>query len=282
MRKFSIINEIGQEYSLNDLNTGLFKNINGIGFDKAYAYVRNGNRWVRNKMEPKQVPLTGNIVTASVDPYAGEAQLISFLRSSAELRIKYQTTQGTWYKNVDLVSYGKSEIQRVALICPVTFMPRSQWYTTASVSPAVNPEEEDEKYYNNEYAYDYSYNENSSAELNVTNHSSLDAEWSAVIEGPVQNPTITVTNNGKVIGEVDITAVCVEGESIEYSCLDGENGMFCVLHSLDGDVNLVEDFDIEKTNWFYLKPGVNTIVFDVGGLLQAPITVTVNESYEVV
>lgn len=276
--QFSLINEYGQSYTLNSLDTGYFMSPKGMGYEMSYGYLRIGSSWVRNYLYDKQLKMEGEITFATSDPYSEQTKLLKFIRTSAKLSLKRTTSAGTYYKDVDLVEYDISMIEDRALKCPVTLMPRTLWYATASATYSVSTGGGDGMKY--PYRFPVKFKGTAAGELNITNDGSVSAPFTVSFTGPIVNPVLVLMQDGTEIARCAITGEAAEGESIEFSTVDGE--LYCYQKTAAGNVSLTSDFDIENDNFFKIPVGAYTIKITADAEITKTVTFNVRRLYKAV
>ena len=110
IRQFKLRNEYAREYSLNVSDTAFLHEPQGLGYEMDYGYMRLGYSFVRNFIKDKQMEISGTVIFTAASPYEAAADFLKFIRGSAKLTLVYTTDAGEFLRDVDLVSYEKTEI----------------------------------------------------------------------------------------------------------------------------------------------------------------------------
>lgn len=276
--QFSLINEYGQNYTLNSLDTGYFMSPKGMGYEMSYGYLRIGDSWVRNYLYDKQVKLEGEITFATSEPYSEQMKLLKFIRTSTKLSLKRTTSAGTYYKDVDIVEYDISMIQDRALKCPITLMPKSLWYATSSTTYSITSKGDSGMKYS--YKFPVKFNGTAAGTLDITNDGSVPAPFTVSFTGPIVNPVLMLIQNDTEIARCEITGEAAEGESIEYSTMDGE--LYCYKKTAQGIENLTGGLDITNDNFFKLPVGISELCVTADANITRPVLVNVRKLYRAV
>ena len=88
VREFKLINEKGQEYSLQDLyNYCFLSDPSGLGYSYSTEYQQLGNTFLTNLRKMEQGQISG---TANFSSYDNYRKLIDFIENSEQLRFAYK------------------------------------------------------------------------------------------------------------------------------------------------------------------------------------------------
>lgn len=290
IRRFSLINEIGQEFDLNSVKDGFMYAPSGLGYELEYAYQKTGTRWNKLYMKDTQAQITGEIVYSTAHPYEAQVGFLEFIRGSKKLTLKKQTDAGTFYKDVDLVSYEISEIgDDDRLHCPVVMIGTSLWYSKTAEVVNITSQASGLRY---PYRFPSSFNDYTDGILQVNNYGSVPAAFTIEFYGAVTNPAVAVEVNGEEIAKVEIDASILTGEKIIYSSRDGR--IYCYKGTAqqveafkrsgitDGLTNLALGFDLGNDNFIKLPVGGSRLHVTADTALFSPIFVEVFKEYRAV
>ena len=211
------------------------------------------------------------------DPYNAEANFLRFIRTSKKLVLVYTTTAGTYMKDVDLISYEKTEItEGNVLQCPITLMPKSLWYSNNRQAFSINLDLSDDA-----LVYPYRWPARFQATVNgtiaLTNDGSVEAPFTCVWNGPVVNPVLQLLVNGVETARCEITGEALSDETINYSSRDGD---LYVYHEAAGvKTNLVSGLDINNNNFFKIPIGTSELRFSASAQITQPIVVSIYKLY---
>ena len=277
IRQFTLQNEYAQTYSLSLPGKTFLNEPQGLGYELNASYRLIGNSWVQDFKKDKQVAITGSVIFTPDDPYNTEAEFLRFIRTSKKLVLVYTTPAGTWMKDVDLISYQKTEIKEGnVLSCPITLMPKSLWYSNNRQAFSINLDlSEDAMIY--PYRWPARFQSTVNGAITLTNDGSVDAPFTCVWNGPVVNPVLKLNVNGVEVAKCEITGEAHSGETINYSSRDGD---LYVYHEASGvKTNLVSGLNINNNNFFKIPIGTSELKFSAAAQITQPIVVTIYKLY---
>jgi len=202
MRNFKLINALGAEYDLMDIDH-FFNAPDGLGFAKDIDYARVGNYYKELETYSSQKKVTGEIVFNGYSEY----QLFNSFVAKTPLKLCYKPLDIWYYLDCSVAKLEKSEIDKNSskLICDIDFTANSMWYlpvTTFQLDPIGI---ESAKVY--PYAYNYVYFDNEGGEINVTNNGDTEAPCEIGIYGPLINPywKLMINNEEYREGKLNVT-----------------------------------------------------------------------------
>lgn len=279
MRTFALINELGQEYQLNKVATGFFRNPDGLGWSGSASYQRIGTRFERGEILTNQAKITGEIVFGTKSPYEAQAEFLRFIRSSKELLFKKTTPAGTFLRDVDLIDYGLTEIgEGNFLYCPITLVAKSNYYNVTIPTIVISGAEvTDQAVWPIELPA--TFQELTEGTASVNNDGSEDAALEITINGPAVNPSIVLTRDGEELARIDIPITVDLGERIEYSSRDGK--LKCDNVSGGTRTNLTPLLSIENENFFKAPVGESLVTVTSDAELTSAVTLKVYKEYHV-
>lgn len=277
--EFTLVNEYGQSYALNDLTTGFFTAPSGMGFESNVNYTQIGHAWVRNYSNDKQKTLSGNIVFATADPYKEQTALLKFIRTSKRLRLCRKTSAGEYYKDVDITKYDISRVQNRALTCPVSLASKSLWYSDSVTTYQITAQA-DGSYMKYAYKFPTKLSGAVNGRVAISNDGSVEAPMQVSFKGPIVNPTLVLMQEGAELSKVDIIGEAEAGESIEYSTVDGD--LYCYHKTAATQTSLVSNFDLENDNFFKIPIGSSEIIVSADADITAPVVISVRKLYRAV
>ena len=275
IRSFILKNEYGQQYPLNDPRTGFMQNPTGLGNAKEFSFVAIGSAWMANYVRNAQPMIGCEIVFAGPNPYNTYADLARFIRASKKLTLVYTTSYGTFYKDVAVVTYEKTELTSGGvLVCPTTFAATSLWYSPVSSNITINSG--DLLYI--PFTLPARFNDSTFGNIPVTIDGSEPAPFRVKLHGPIATPSIVLSVGGSELYRADIDYSASSGESINYSSVDDD--LYCYHETAAGvKTNLISYMDIENANFFKLPVGSSTLKITSTGSLTAPVIINVYNLY---
>lgn len=280
MRKFYIINGVGETYDLNSHKTGFLQKVTGLGWVQQTVYIKAGNAWIKDYGEDEQTAISGEILfsAAGSSPYEKYAAFNYWIRKSKDLVIVYETAAGTYYKDVDYISVTKEEItEGNNLICPVTFAAKSLWYKNDAENFAVNFSDTTSRF---DLKFPVMFHDYSNGRVVVENDGSVEAGFTVEFMGPIVNPSIKLNIDGESKYFV-VQAEAGPGESIKYSSRDKE--IYILLEDEEGiQTNLFSFIDLDTDNFFKIPVGTSEIELGADSDIVNPIYINVFKEYRTV
>lgn len=285
--KFSLINNLGQEYQLNDVNGGALLEVTGVGGRVENTYSMLNNTWVRMSSKSSQPTISGYVAFHNVSVYEKEAEFSAFMRIPSSIKLKMQTPVTTKYLDVDIVSYEMSAIGLNTLYCPIQMMGTSLWYTPETEKANIIVVS------GNEFRFPVTWparlNDYSDGYITINNNGSVEASFEVEFYGACDNPEITLEVEDVEVSKVEITASIVSGEKIFYSSKDG--ALCCFKGSSEaiseykrtgstsGLTNLALGFSLSNENFFKIPVGASKLHITADSTLTNPIMVSIYKFY---
>lgn len=276
IRTFTLINEYGQTYALNDVRTGFLMNPAGLGYAINRNYTLFGSEWIKSDDQIEQTTITGTIVFGSDNPYQRAHEFVEFVMTSSALTLSYQTDAGIYYKDVDINRYSKTEIGAAnTLQCEVELTPKTLWYLPNNQIIKLETVAGTGLRFTFQLPNIWMNYTNGTA--TVTNDGHVPAPFKASIEGAISNPSIILLQNGEEVARLDVVAEIDEGETLEYSSKDGD----VYLYVDDGNGNrtdLATSLDITNDNIFKIPIGTYQLRLEADSQITSA-TFTIYKQY---
>lgn len=276
IRTFTLINEYGQTYALNDVRTGFLMNPSGLGYAINRNYTLFGSEWIKSDDQIEQTTITGTIVFGSDNPYQRAHEFVEFVMTSSALTLSYQTDAGIYYKDVDINRYSKTEIGAAnTLQCEVELTPKTLWYLPNNQIIKLETVAGTGLRFTFKLPNRWMNYTNGTA--TVVNDGHVPAPFKATIEGAISNPSIILLQNGEEVARLDVTAEIDEGETLEYSSKDGD----VYLYVDDGNGNrtdLATSLDITNDNIFKIPIGTYQLKLEADSQITSA-TFTIYKQY---
>lgn len=287
-RRFWLVNALGNEFSFTDDNAKIFLNEpQGLGFQKAYTSVRVGNSEIVTSQQFNLTDVTGELLfyrDGNGEKYEDYQNFIQFVKYKP-LELHYLTPNSltAYHCNIIFSQADKSEITELGMLrVPVTFHRLSEWLTDEdTIITLDNTAIDDGKYYN--VVYDYHYAGTSLGGSAIWNNGTDDVGFIFTIDGTVQNPSFTLSQNG------DIYGICKINGTYDYLMIDSIETEESIYLENGGSVisNPEQYQDMTVSNgksyltWTKLKVGETTFAFTCGNIesFDGEITITFKKSY---
>ena len=272
IRQFYLENEYGQRWDLNNSATGLLISPDGLGYSMNSSYSGIGYSFVRNYMKEKQQEISGTVVFGTKTPYVACNQFIMFTNAAAELKLIYKTDAGEYYRDVDLVDFGKSEMTEARVLeCEVSFRCRGLFYSNQVDRFVVSRSEGELRW---SFTWPARFNDYELRAVRINNAGHVPAAFELELSGYCENPSVTLSQNGEELYRVRFPTILQQGERILYSSVDGN--LYCFREDENGErVNFTDQLDINNTNFFKLPVGGSQLDFtsDTGATNRTVLTV---------
>lgn len=281
IRQFKLRNEYSREYNLNVPDTAFLYEPSGLGYEMDYSFMRLGYSWVRNFMKDKQMEIQGTVVFTSHTPYQDAAEFLKFVRTSSKLTLVYTTAVGEYLRDVDIVSYEKTEIVEAhTLQCPIVMIAKGLWYSNNVTKFSITIDNTGDVL---RYAYKFPSRFQSvvGGSVAVSNDGSVQAPFTVVFHGAIVNPSMVLLVDGEETARIDIIGEAGSGESIKYSSVDGD--LYIYHEDADGvQTNLMAGLDINNANFFKIPIGESELQFSAAETITQPIIISMQKLYRAV
>lgn len=263
VREFELIDEKGQTFSLMDIeNHALLTDPDGLGYSYSSDYTKTGEIFVNNLREQTQLQITG---VCNFLYYENYTNLVNFIESSHSLRMRYRIPMKSgfyreFYKDIQLQSLGKTEKSISGILsCPISFDMLTLWYEEKKYSYDMS-EGENEVRWNFKWGSKFvNYN---SRRLSFNNQGHTLAPVYLEIDGPVEDPEITITDsNNNQLFHLRVEIQIFKYEKFIYSSMDGN--IRIAKQNIDGTYTSLftnQYIDITNNNIFKLPQGVSNII----------------------
>ena len=287
-RKFWLTNSLNNRYDLTVQDSGFLYTPSGLGFKKQYSSMVVGNSELVTSQQYLMTDIEGEILFEMGDngaDYQGYQDFIQFCKYRP-IVLHYQTPNNlaSYHCDVLFVSAEKGEIsaEDSMLHIPVVFHRLTEWLTDESRAYEMNNDPiGDGKYY--DYEYDYSYAGTNLSGQPIWNNGTDAVGFVLTINGTVQNPQFTLTQNGETCGICKLTGTYdfVQVDSVERT----ESIYLEYNGSSVTNPEQYQDFTVANgqayLTWIKLRTGESTFAFTCGNIdtFDGTVTLSFKESY---
>lgn len=226
VRKFRLVNEKGQDFSLMDLyNYCFLSNPDGLGYNYETEYQELTNTFVENIRKLTQGQISGTVNFISYDNYRN---FIDFIENSENLRfsyiVPYQNGEKEYFKDIKIQSISKTQKQTNGILSEtVIFDCLSLWYEENIITYTVKPLENEIRW---DFKWDSKFSDYDSRNLQYINKGHVEAPIYVEIDGQVVNPKLELYVEGELYQSVEITTTFAQYEKLIY---DSRENQFAIL-----------------------------------------------------
>lgn len=272
IRQFYLENEYGVRWNLNNPASGLLIEPDGLGYSMSASFVAIGHSFIKNYIREKQQEITGTVIFGTQSPYTICNKFIMFVNSASDLKLIYKTDVGEYYRDVELVDFGKTEITEAKVLeCEIVFICRGLFYSNQVDRFVVSRSEGELRW---DYAWPARFNDYGERKVTISNAGHVPATFELEVYGYCENPVVAVSQNGEELHRVAFPIILQQGEKIMYSSVDGN--LYCLHVTADGiQENFADLLDINNSNFFKLPVGDSQIEFtsDTGASNRTILTI---------
>lgn len=288
IRKFWLINSLGNRYDFTDENTNVFlADPEGLGFQRSYTSLVVGNSELVTSQQFKLTDFSGTLMFyngTNGSKYQGYSDFIKFAKFKP-LELHYLTPNdlNSYHCDVLFIQADKTEVdENGALSVPVTFHRLTEWLTDENRVYALNndPMGDGKKY---DLTYNYSYSGTNLQDFVLTNNGTDDVGFVITVEGDVTNMQFSLSQNGETYG------ICKINGSYDFVQIDSVERTESIYLELNGSAitnpEQYQDFTIRNgasyLTWLKLKVGESHFAFTCGNIetFDGTVTISFKESY---
>ena len=241
MRKFNIINESGQKFSLMDIENFCFlTNPEGLGLKYDRTYSRIGTTFVTETDEIAQSKISGIL---NFKNYTNFNNFVNFISAAKSLKLEYiikiEDAEKAFYRDFEIESISKEEIKKCNISSDVVFAAKSLWYEEKTVQYTIEPTESEIRW---DFRWDSKFVDYNSRSLQFVNNGHIEAPIEVEISGHVINPQIELYIDGQLYQTVPFSVEIQEHEKILYGTK--ENNFYIKKQNVDGTYESLFNLDV--------------------------------------
>ncbi len=246
VREFRLVNEKGQEYSLMDIeNYCLLTDPSGLGYNYYTEYEQLGNTFIENLRRLEQGQITG---VANFLKYDNYKNLINFIEKSEKLRIAYKIPFANgnkeFLRDVNIQSITKTQKQTNGVLSEtITFDCVSLWYEENTIVYDMQHQEGEMRW---DFKWDPIFRDYNARKLDFINNGHVEAPIIVEIKGPIKNPSLELTVEGKLFQTLHFNIELEEFEKLLYS--SKENEFYLQKENTDGTKENAFNLDVLDFN----------------------------------
>lgn len=260
IRKFKLINEKGQEFSLMNIEKYcLLTEPSGLGYSYSTKYEQVENNFLTNLRKLEQGVIAGS---ANFLYYDNFMNFGNFIESAKKLQFVYsipcKEEEKIFYRDVNIKSLGKSEKQTDGVISEeIEFECLSLWYEQNETIFKIETYEDEMRY---NYKWNSRYIDYNTRAIQFNNRGHVEAPFQVEIDGFVQNPTISIFVEDEEYASLKIPITINEYEKLLFSSVVGN--IYIQKQNTDGTKENLwkrDYININNQNVFKLPLGVSEI-----------------------
>lgn len=242
VRKFRLINEKGQEFSMMDIeNYTLLTDPTGLGYAYASEYQQIGNTFLESLRQMQQGQISGTCNFLYYDNYK---LLVDFIESSESLKFGYKIpykdgSSKEFFKDVNIQILEKAERGRNGILSSaIIFDCLTLWYEEKTTVYTIKSLENEIRW---DYRWDSRFTDYDTRNLEYINTGHVEAPVYIEIDGQVVNPIIQLYVEGELYQTIEIKITIEEYEKLLY---DSREGSFSISkQNTDGTILNLFDLD---------------------------------------
>lgn len=242
VRKFKLINEKGQEYSLMDIyNYCLLTEPSGLGYNYLAEYEQLGDTFIANLRKIEQGQIEGIINFLNYDNYKN---FIDYIEKSESLKFSYKIPfkdgQKEYFKDIQIQSLTKTQIQTTGVISEnLIFNCLSLWYEENTTIYTIEPLTNEIRW---DFEWDSSFTDYDTRNLQYINQGHVEAPILVEMEGHLVNPAIELYIEGQLYQTVSFNVEIQEYEKLLYGTR--ENDFYINKQNTDGTLTSLFNLDV--------------------------------------
>ena len=206
-----------------DIKEGcIFKEPSGLGYSYESTFERIGNTFIETLRRLNQSNISGNLEFKNYDNYR---KYIDFIEASSQIKwkcvIPYFSGQKTFFKDVSFQSIDKTDIftEEDKLVVPVSFNGLNLWYEENTIVYDMQHQVGEMRW---DFKWDPIFRDYNARKLDFINCGHVEAPIIVEMKGPIKNPSLELTVEGKLYQTLHFNIELEEFEKLLYSSKEKE------------------------------------------------------------
>lgn len=242
VRKFELLNEKGQRFSLMDIENYCFlSEPNGLGYSYSTEYEQLNYTFIENLRRIEQEQISGTVNFLSYDNYK---KLVDFIEEAENLKFAYtipfQNGEKEYLKDINIQGLTKTQIQQNGVLSEsITFDCLSLWYEETTAVYTIEAQSDEIRW---DFSWDSKFADYDTRNLQYINKGHVEAPILVEISGHVLNPKIELYVEGELYQTVSFNVDIAEYEKLLYGTK--ENDFYISRQKTDGTIESLFNLDV--------------------------------------
>lgn len=242
VRKFELLNEKGQRFSLMDIENYCFlSEPNGLGYSYSTEYEQLNYTFIENLRRIEQEQISGTVNFLNYDNYK---KLVDFIEEAENLKFAYtipfQNGEKEYLKDINIQGLTKTQIQQNGVLSEsITFDCLSLWYEETTAVYTIEAQSDEIRW---DFSWDSKFADYDTRNLQYINKGHVEAPILVEISGHVLNPKIELYVEGELYQTVSFNVDIAEYEKSLYGTK--ENDFYISRQKTDGTIESLFNLDV--------------------------------------
>ena len=241
VRKFFLENEKGQQVDMNNYKESCFlSSPAGLGYSTNSQFHQLGNTFIEDNRKIEKKDPSGVMHFKSYDKCM---EFINFIEKSEKLKFVYvlpfEDNDKTFYRDVSIKSFDKTEKAVRKLACPIVFNGLSLWYEENVAIYDITTQEDEIRW---DFTWDSKFVDYSSRGLDFVNQGHVDAPILVSMDGQLINPKIQLYVDGELYQTVPFNITIEENEKLLYGTKEGD--FYVKKQNIDGSLSSLFELSV--------------------------------------
>lgn len=242
VRKFELLNEKGQRFSLMDIENYCFlSDPNGLGYSYSTEYEQLNYTFIENIRRIEQEQISGTVNFLNYDNYK---KFVDFIEEAENLKFAYtipfQNGEKEYLKDINIQGLTKTQIQQNGVLSEsITFDCLSLWYEETTAVYTIEAQSDEIRW---DFSWDSKFADYDTRNLQYINKGHVEAPIMVEISGHVLNPKIELYVEGELYQTVSFNVDIAEYEKLLYGTK--ENDFYISRQKTDGTIESLFNLDV--------------------------------------
>lgn len=242
VRKFELLNEKGQRFSLMDIENYCFlSEPSGLGYSYSTEYEQLNYTFIENIRRIEQEQISGTVNFLNYDNYK---KFVDFIEEAENLKFAYtipfQNGEKEYLKDINIQGLTKTQIQQNGVLSEsITFDCLSLWYEETTTVYTIEPQTNEIRW---DFSWDSKFADYDTRNLQYINKGHVEAPILVEISGHVLNPRIELYVEGELYQTVSFNVDIAEYEKMLYGTK--ENDFYISRQKTDGTIESLFNLDV--------------------------------------